>query len=242
MVDIFTDKSSSSPNVSPRGNFPSPATTIATTPSKTQTLSPVAGTSTPGILSHFCPNPQGVSFSSQDSEESIYLLLRRHLVTNIPWLTTIVLLLILPLLIPPILHVSNPFDLFFPNGFPKNYAIVLVASYYLGIISVGFVNFLSWFFSVSLVTSEQVYDVDFSSLVYKEVSATRMHLVEDVTATQVGSIRSFFDYGDVVVQTAGTIDNFDFSAVPHPTKVANLIEDLIGKEEAEQEDKENDND
>ena len=238
MVDVFTAKPLSRKSKETTQTLHSvqiaPVTSTLQQPSNTsQQLT------SPGIFASFFPNPE-MSFSSQNENETIYLLLRRHIITNTPWIITIVLLLIAPLFLLIAFHLSNPLAIFFPSGISHSYTIIFSLFYYLAVISSAFVYFLSWFYSISLVTSEQVYDIDFSSLVYKEVSATRMHLVEDVTATQVGSIRSFFDYGDVLVQTAGTLDNFDMMAIPHPTKVANTIEDLLGKEEAESEDKESD--
>jgi hypothetical protein len=71
-------------------------------------------------------------------------------------------------------------------------------------------------------------DVDFSSVVYKNVSSTKLNLVQDVSFSQIGAIRTFFDYGDILVQTAGTLDNFDFTASPEPENVVHIIGDLIG--------------
>jgi hypothetical protein len=93
------------------------------------------------------------------------------------------------------------------------------------------VSFITWYFNVSLVTSIRVMDVVFSNLVYKNVSATKIDLVQDVNYSQIGVFRTFFDYGDVMVQTAGTLDNFVFEAVPQPENVVHIIEDLIGKGE-----------
>lgn len=80
------------------------------------------------------------------------------------------------------------------------------------------------------MTSERVVDIDFSQLVFESVAATKLTQVEDVSYHQVGVVRSIFDYGDVSVQTAGTATNFLFSGIPHPEKVVNIINDLIGTE------------
>jgi hypothetical protein len=35
-----------------------------------------------------------------------------------------------------------------------------------------------------------------------------------------------FDYGNVTIQTAGELPNFDFTNVPHPQLVVNKIKEL----------------
>lgn len=80
-----------------------------------------------------------------------------------------------------------------------------------------------------LVTNQRIVDIDFENLVYKNVAETKLTLVQDVSYTQTGAIRTVFDYGDVLIQTAGTIDNFDLHAVPIPERIVNIVEDLIGK-------------
>jgi hypothetical protein len=91
-----------------------------------------------------------------------------------------------------------------------------------------FLNFLNWFYNISLVTNQRVIDFDFRVLFSKQVAATKIVQIEDVSLNEVGLIRSVFDYGDVKIQTAGTVEFFEFLAVPHPEKVVHIISDLIG--------------
>ena len=104
-----------------------------------------------------------------------------------------------------------------------------MAFYYLIVATYWFINFISWYFNISLVTDKRVIDIDFSNLVYKDVAATKINLVQDVSFAQIGAIRTFFDYGDVLVQTAGTLDNFTFESAPQPENIVHIVEDLIGK-------------
>lgn len=74
-------------------------------------------------------------------------------------------------------------------------------------------------------------DLDFADIIYKNVAETKLDLVQDVSYKQIGVIRTFFDYGDVRVQTAAAVDAFAMNAVPKPQKVVEVIQELIGKEE-----------
>lgn len=176
-------------------------------------------------LSSFCQNPSGVSFQSQEDDEKILLFLRRHFITNVYWILISIFLAVLPVFIPNFLTLAG-FSLF---ALAKNLIIIITAFYYLLIATYILINFLTWFYNISFITTKRVVDIDFSDLIYQNVAATKLSLLQDADYTQIGVIASLFNFGDVFVQTAGDKPNFDFLAVPSPAKVAQIIEELIGK-------------
>ena len=112
---------------------------------------------------------------------------------------------------------------------PQNYMLVITLFYYLLVTTFLFINFITWYFNLNIVTEKRLLDIEFQSVVYKNVAATKLTLVQDVSYSQIGVIRTIFNYGNVLVQTAGTIDNFIFEAVPRPEDAVHVIENLIGK-------------
>ena len=177
------------------------------------------------LFSAFKKDPDGVDFSDKDKDEKIILFIRRSFITNIRWIFFGSLLAIVPLFLPLTFG-------FFQNPLPflqNRFYFFLSAFYYLIVATYWFINFISWYFNISLVTDRRVIDIDFSSLVYKDVAATKINLVQDVSFAQIGAIRTFFDYGDVLVQTAGTLDNFIFESAPQPSNIVHITEDLIGR-------------
>ena len=180
------------------------------------------------IITSFCKNPINVSFSDQDPGEVILLFLRRHIITNLLWIIKGALLALVPLFVFIILVLANSQTSFLPS----NYLVFVLVFYYFIVIEYLFLNYLNWFYNISLVTSVRVYDVNFGILVFKDVAGTKIAQIEDVSNTQVGPVRSIFDYGDVEVQTAATEEKFDFLAIPHPEQVVHIIDDLIGGENA----------
>ncbi len=180
-------------------------------------------------LSSFCQNPIGVSFQDQEPDEKVLLFLRRHFITNFSWIITTIIFLLVPLL----LNIINiQFSIIDLSSLPADLKTAILLFYYLAVFSYGFANFIAWYFNISLVTTKRVVDIDYSDIVYKNISATKLDLVQDVSYVQIGVFSSIFDYGDVLVQTAGTLDNFDFFMVPHPGKVVEIIEDLIGRKKS----------
>lgn len=90
-------------------------------------------------------------------------------------------------------------------------------------------NFLNWFFNVGVVTTLRIIDVDFTSVIYKEVTETRLDRVEDITSKSGGYFESFFDYGNVFVQTAGKDTYIEYMNVPKPSEAVRIIDELIGR-------------
>ena len=88
-------------------------------------------------------------------------------------------------------------------------------------------RFLSWFFNIHIVTDERIIDVNFPSILYKDISECRIENIEDISSKIGGFIRSFLNYGDVLIQTAGTLPEISFEAIPNPDKAAEVINDLI---------------
>lgn len=177
-------------------------------------------------LAAFSVHPPRVRFETQTDKEEIILLLRQHVITLVPWIFLFALMVFVPFWLPIITRVLTIDTSFIPVGFQ----LVGVLIWYLITFGLGFQNFLYWYFNVYIVTDERVIDIDFLSLMYKRVSDAPIAKIQDVTYSMGGLIRAIFDYGDVTVQTAGELPNFDFLAVPHPDKVAKVISDLMQKE------------
>lgn len=182
-------------------------------------------------LSAYLFMPDGLRFETQEPGEAIILLLRKHWLTNLSWIIIAIVTIVLPLFLFPALIVSG----INIGSAPKNILSELIFIWYLLVFSYILVNFLLWYFTVSVVTPERIIDIDFINLLNKKFAETRIARVEDVTMRTGGFIRSFFDYGNVFIQTAAKEAVFQFDAVPHPDKVVRIVNQLMGKEEEERE-------
>lgn len=168
--------------------------------------------------------PDKVNFIAADSKEKVILLLRRHPITNVPWIITAVLMIIAPILL-------DALPLF--DAVPLN--IRLVASLFWYLITAAFIleEFLDWFFNIYIVTDERVFDVDFVNLLYREITDANIDQIQDVTTKVGGVIPTIFNYGDVVIQTAAEIPQIEFRSVPRPDTVAQVLRELRIQEEVE---------
>jgi len=107
--------------------------------------------------------------------------------------------------------------------------LILSIGYFLWVITYAFINFVIWYYNAALITNKRIVDIDFHQLVYKDIAETKLALVQDVSYRQQSVIENFFDFGHVLIQTAGTIDNFEFSSLPKPDRIEEIVNELIGK-------------
>ena len=115
-------------------------------------------------LAAFIALPKKINFDTQRKKEKIILLLRRHWITNVPWFSLVCLMIFTPFLL-------TVFPLL--TSFPARFRSILVIMWYLFILSLVLEKFLSWFFNICIITDERVIDVDFISLVYREISQVK---------------------------------------------------------------------
>lgn len=168
--------------------------------------------------------PENLKFETMDNEEKVVLFLRKHPITNLGWILMSILLFSAPSL------VSLTSIL---NGVPDNFKFVFFLIWYLVSIAYVLESFLTWFFNVYIVTDERIVDIDFYNLIYKEVSDANIDKIQDVTYKMGGVVRTLFNYGDVLIQTASEVPNFEFLAVPYPDKIAKILQDLRIEEQQE---------
>lgn len=175
-------------------------------------------------LNAFAPKPINTAFDSQQEEEHVVLLLRKHPITQLRWIFIAFLLILVPNLFPflPVYTLAPPL-----------YQLAVQALWFLLVTGFVIESFLGWFFNVYIITDERVVDVDFLSLIYKNVSSAKIDNIEDVTATTGGALRSVFNFGTVTIQTAAAQREFEFTDVPQPAKVTKLVNEMLLEEERE---------
>lgn len=152
------------------------------------------------------------------------MLLRQHPVSQLRWMLIAVALLLLPTLFKYV-------DIL--DFLPGNYQLAGLISWYMLVGGYILESFLKWFYNVYIITDERFLDLDFDSLLYKNISAAKIDTLQDVTAKSKGILAAFFDYGDVFLQTAAEKREFEFSNVPHPHKIEGILNQLILEEEQE---------
>ena len=144
--------------------------------------------------------------------------------TNVPWLITSFLLFLTP-----IVFFLAPYKLIFPflEQLPGRFFVFFVILWYQFFLSFILVSFSGWFFNIDLVTDRRVLDVDYWGFLFFNVAETPLTNIQDITYSISGLSQTVFNYGNVYIQTAGTLANFEFTAVPNPASVHDLVTDVM---------------
>ncbi|MBU1323539.1 hypothetical protein KKE75_05785, partial [Patescibacteria group bacterium] len=137
----------------------------------------LAGEKNKNKLNSFLLLPKKVKFENQEAREKIILLLRQHWATQIKWVILGVIGLGVPLIFTwvPLL-----------DFLPGNYQFMALVFWYLLLIAYIYENFISWYFHVFIITDERIIDINFSNLIYKELSEAKIDNIQDVTYRQGG--------------------------------------------------------
>lgn len=172
-----------------------------------------------GLLTCYAENPQKVRFETQEADELVLLFLRQHFIVNVPWLLAASILILAPAFIFPV--VASLFSV--SVILPASYIVIGTLFWYLATFGFVIVKFLGWYFNIYIVTNERIVDIDFINLLVKRFSQAELSRIQNITYSSSGIIATFFNYGDVVVETAGDTPNIECTSVPRPDKVVELI-------------------
>jgi hypothetical protein len=99
------------------------------------------------------------------------------------------------------------------------------------------VMFHNYYLSLQIITTNRVIDIDQTGLFRREVNSTSIENIQDVTHKKTSIVQLFFNFGDVIVETAGRTgseavgapNGFVFNNVPNPAEIAHLIQVLREK-------------
>ncbi len=154
-------------------------------------------------------------------DEQIYRAYRRH------WADLLVYVVMgLLFTVPPILAVIYMNNLVEPDSAILAAIWLLLGIYFCLVASFLFMEWLFWYFDVWIVTNERLIDIELINLFRKQVSELHVSQIQDVRAEQSGVLATFFNFGNVVCQTAGVTNFFTLRNIPRPEEASGLILDL----------------
>lgn len=168
-------------------------------------------------------SPKKIRFEQQEENEVIELFLRQHPIVNVFWVTLSLILLILP---PILLQLDTAFGFNYALDIPIKLLLGGLVIYYLLLLAYAFEQFLNWYFNVYIVTNIHIIDVNFYSLLSKEVVEISLSDIEAIVHNISGVFGSLFNYGNVEIETAAETKRVVFDKVSQPDMVADRIEDL----------------
>lgn len=176
----------------------------------------------------FFDHPEKISFADQEEDEKIELFLRRHGVTNIPWILGAALGFLFPVMI-----FSFPAVVVFVRSFqvPGEVLLGVLVLWYLLVLTYAIEKYLHWYFNIYIVTNQHLVDIDFHNLLSRDKVEVRLDDVQSVKSSFSGIFGPLFNFGNLHIETAAQRQKLDFIAVPEPDLVTERIQDLQEKQE-----------
>lgn len=158
------------------------------------------------------------TFPSQKSYEKVELFLRRH------WLVLFFIYFIFGILILLGLLGFYLADKFFIlEGDDLNLAVFLLSFYFLFIWYFLFKTLTDFYLDTWIVTDHRILEIHQLGLFKRDISELRLSKIQDVSVKIQGFLPTFFNYGQVTIQTAGEIPEFTFEQIPRPQQVKDKI-------------------
>jgi len=151
--------------------------------------------------------------------ETILIIIRRH------WYA-----FVWPLALFAVLMVAPSFVLLLaPQLFPGIFTPALqpvvrfaLALYYLGLLTMMLVTWLSYYLDVWIITDHRVIDIEQHGLFHREISEIAVDRIQNVTIEIPGFIPTVLRFGNLKIQTAGE-GEFTISEVPECYRAKDLI-------------------
>lgn len=176
--------------------------------------------------------PIDFTFPGQEEEEKVYLKVRKHIFILIKNNIIFLFFLLFPIIIWIALIIFE-IEL---SKYPFFPIIILFASlYYLFVFLFILINWIEYYYDIWIITDRRLIDIEQKSLFNHVTSELRLNKIQDVTFEMKGFLPSMFHFGNIYVQTAGSVQRFSFEQIPQSQIVKRLIIDLQGQLERNKE-------
>lgn len=86
-----------------------------------------------------------------------------------------------------------------------------------------FKGLTDYYLDTWIVTDHRILEIHQIGLFKRDISELRLSKIQDVSVKIEGITPTFFNYGDLIIQTAGVVQEFKFEEIPNPQKVKDEI-------------------
>jgi uncharacterized membrane protein YdbT with pleckstrin-like domain len=98
--------------------------------------------------------------------------------------------------------------------------------------AVSLYGYIDWYNDLYIVTNRRVAHQERVGLVREHFSAAPLHAIQDIQQVQEGPVARFWQYGDIIIETAGGAGQVVFRNIPRPGDVRTAIFDERARTQA----------
>lgn len=157
----------------------------------------------------------------EDENEPILIFLHRHVISFIIPVVIFIILALLPAFFKLVIS-KDPFAIAISLD-ARLLITVFVSMYYLMLVGYIFGEWISYYYDILIVTKSTVIDIKQNNLFNREITHLHLRQVEDISSEIKGFMPTLFNYGDIIIQSAGAQEHTLIKAIPNPQKVAAMV-------------------
>lgn len=172
------------------------------------------------------PPPHNSYYPGQPHDEITQRVVFKHIISILPFMFAIFILSIVGIF--GIYYVGlNEAEVnkFIPTSYVNIGGVLLV----LILIFLFFGVLWIWRRNKIVITDQHIVDIDQMGLFNRIVSTLRLEEIQDISASVKGPMQTVFQYGSIVIQTAGERENFLFDYVPNPYELEHYVLEIRKK-------------
>lgn len=163
---------------------------------------------------------QKISFPGQYPDEKIILVKRRHPVILLGMALYIVLMILLPFLSYVILISLVEISL---SVSAIQLLVFLSGLYFLFFTAIAFHIVIDYYLDVWIITDQRIMSVEQRGLFNRKVNELRYERIQDITSDVSGLMPTYFQFGNISIQTAAENERMILKQVPDPIETRRII-------------------
>jgi len=167
-----------------------------------------------------------VAFPGQYPDENILLIKRRHPITQLGLAIYILAMFLLPVFVYLVLNFFWQIPL---NGILLKLFLFTTSLYLLFLLVVSFYMLIDYYLDVWIVTNQRIISIEQKGLFRRTVTELRYNRIEDITSEVEGLINTYFQFGDILIQTAAESERMILKQVPNPVETRRIIAEAYKK-------------
>jgi uncharacterized membrane protein YdbT with pleckstrin-like domain len=161
-----------------------------------------------------------------DKNEHIVFQIRQHWFVFFRQFFLLFILAIIPTIFIEILKFL-PIEIIFSGKSAASFVTFFYTAWIFILWIIGFIFWTDFYLDTWIITNQKVINVEQRGLFRREVSILHIDKIQDVTSDVRGMLKTFIDYGNVHVQTAGQQRDFIIRNVPSPDVIREKLSETI---------------
>lgn len=158
-----------------------------------------------------------------DHDEKIILEIRKHWFVLLAQSLPLVFLIFFPFIVKIVLNIVGLADIVIFGKHAEALITIITALWMWFIWVAFFILWTNYYLDILILTDKRIIEIDQRALFSREMSTFRLDRIQDVTVDVNGIIPTFFNFGDIHIQTAGEVPEISVKSIPAPHKVREIV-------------------